>query len=106
MLPNYDNSLAPLPSGRAASNRSCPMRMQPSEKSLITAPIDLNVQVANLLAQRVPIETEQIGGADLVAPGRRQSGREQRHLDLLEDAVIEAGRRHTVWKTGKMRRQI
>src|ERR1700684_4201402 len=101
MLPNYDNSLASLPHRRAVSSPSRPMRIQPSEKPLVTAPVDLNVQVANLLPQRVPIEAEQIGGADLIAPGRRQRGGEQRHLDLLEDAVIEAGRRHPVWKTRK-----
>src|ERR1700731_837474 len=104
MLPNYDNSAAPLSSGRAVYARSCPSSEQPPATPLVAAPVDLNVQVANLLSQRVPIETEQIGGADLVAPGCRQSGREQRHLDLLEDAVIEAGRRHPVWKTRKMRR--
>src|SRR6202035_1167379 len=98
MLPNYDNSLASLPHRRGFQT-ICPMRMQPSEKPLVTAPVDLNVQIANLLPQRVPIEAEQIGGADLIAPGRRQRGGEQRHLDLLEDTVIEAGRRHPVWKT-------
>src|SRR6266478_9456005 len=58
--------------------------------SLIAAAIHLNVQVAYLLAQRVAIEPEQVGGADLIAPGCRQRRRQQRHFDFLEDAVIEA----------------
>ena len=46
--------------------------------------------------ERVAVEAEQVRGADLVAAGGGERGREQRHLDLLEDAVIEAGRRHAV----------
>src|ERR1700687_113810 len=72
-------------------------------KSLIAAPVNLNVQIANLLPQRVAVETQQVSGADLIAAGRRQRRREQRHLDLLEDAVIEPRRRHAVGKAGKMR---
>src|SRR5580700_46141 len=61
-------------------------------KPLVAAAVDLDVQVANLLSQRVAVEAEQVGGTDLVAPGRRQRGREQRNLDFLEDAMVEARR--------------
>src|SRR6266851_9970574 len=71
--------------------------------ALITAPVNLDVQVANLLPQRIAVEAEQVGGTDLVAPGRRQRRRQQRHLDFLQDPVIEARRRHAVGEPGKMR---
>jgi hypothetical protein len=40
-------------------------------KSSIATPVDLNVQIANLLPQRVAVEAQQIGRPDLIAPGRR-----------------------------------
>src|SRR5665647_3008041 len=98
MLPNYDNSTA-YP---AASTLSFP----PAAEPLITAAVDLDVQISDLLAQRVAIEAEQVRGANLVAPRRRQRGGEQRHLDFLEDAVVESRRRYPVGETRKVRRQI
>src|SRR5690348_778055 len=38
----------------------------------------LNVQVADLLAQRVPVDAQKIGGPDLVAAGGSERSREQR----------------------------
>ena len=49
-------------------------------KSLAAGPNHLDIQVVDLLAQRVAIETQQVGGAYLVAAGRRQCGRQQRIL--------------------------
>src|ERR1700686_253620 len=67
--------------------------------------IDLDFQVADLLAQRVAIDAKEIGGADLVAAGCRQCRRQQRSFDLAQDAVIEARRRQAVVKTGKILRE-
>src|ERR1700730_10735456 len=108
MLPNYDNSTA-----RPAADMRRPLQLSAQRvggteacgivKALVAAPIDLNVEIADFLPQRVAVEAEQIGGADLVAARRRQRRRQQRHLDFLEDAVIEARRRHAVGKAGKVR---
>src|SRR6476646_10503887 len=105
MLPNYDNSAAMLPSKCAIPSGVWPQADQRAvwRWSLIAAPINLDIQVAYLLAQRVAVEPEQVGGADLIASGRRKRCRQQRHLDFLEDPVIEAGRRHAIGEAGKMR---
>src|SRR5689334_24442485 len=73
---------------------------------LTPAPVDLDVEVADLLAQGIAVEAEQVGGANLVAAGGGERGRKQRDLDLLEDAVIEAGRRHAVRETREVRGEI
>ena len=49
---------------------------------------------------------EQVGGPDLVAAGRRQRRRQQRILDLAQDAVIEAGRRQLVAEAREIARQM
>src|ERR1700736_4781512 len=41
-----------------------------------TRPIDLDVEVADLLAQGIAVDAEEIGGADLVAARRGQRGGE------------------------------
>src|SRR3990170_890691 len=73
---------------------------------LAPAAVNLDIEIPYLLSQRVAVEAEQVGGTNLVAPRRRQRRGQQRHLDLLEDAVIEARRRHPVGEAGEMRRQI
>src|SRR5580700_5245775 len=67
--------------------------------------IDLDFQVADLLAQRIAIDAKEIGGADLIAAGCRRCRRQQRAFDLAKDAVIEARRRQAVVKTGKILRE-
>src|SRR5438067_4239415 len=62
----------------------------------------LDVEVADLLAQRVAVDAEQVGSADLVATGGGERGREQRVLDFAQNAVIEAGRRHAVGEAGEI----
>src|ERR1700744_5199535 len=103
MLPNCDNSAAHSQVKKTLSSRDASTQ---SEALLSPAAIDLNIEVPDLLAQRVAVQAQQVGGADLVAAGRGQRGREKRHLDLLEDAVIEAGRRHAVGEAGKVRGQV
>src|ERR1700726_5152045 len=94
MLPNYDNSAASL---------AAKMRIT---SDLSAAPVNLNIEITDLFAQRVAVEAEQIGGADLIAPCRRQCRRQQRHFDFLEDSVVEPRRRHAVGEAGKMRGQV
>jgi hypothetical protein len=57
-----------------------------------TAAVNLDVEVPDLLAERVAVEPQEVGSPNLVAAGGCESGREQRYLDLLEDAMIEARR--------------
>ena len=75
-------------------------------EALTPAAINLNVQVADLLSQRIAVEPEQVGGADLVPASCRECCGQQRNLDLLEDAVIEPGRRHAVGEAGEVRGQV
>src|SRR4051794_12346663 len=69
-------------------------------------PVDLDVEVADFLAQGVAVEAEQIRRPDLVAAGGGQRGGQQRHLDFAQDPMIQAGRRHAIGKARKMRRQV
>src|SRR6201986_257172 len=97
---------------RKSKMRCPPATLRPTSKvetvarRLPPAAIDLNVEVPDLLAQRVAVEPQEVGGADLVAAGCRECCGQERHLDLLEDAVIEAGRRHAVREAGEVRGQI
>src|SRR5689334_14387390 len=77
-----------------------------NEGVLAPAAIDLDIEVPDLLAQRVAVQAQQVGRADLVAAGRGERGRQQRHLDLLQDAMIEARRRQVVGETREVRGQI
>src|SRR5437016_3431267 len=96
MLPNCDNSAA----HPAAKVGSVPVFRHDLKAEIpsAAAAVDLNIEVADLLPQRVAVQAEQIGGADLIATGCRKRGGQQRHLDFLEDAVVEARRRHAVWE--------
>src|SRR5215216_1651099 len=107
MLPNYDNSTTIGPLKRSIPSRATRFHSGGKRaRSLAAAPVDLNVEIPDLLPQRVAVEAEQVGGADLVAARGRQRRGEQRHLDLLEDAVVEARRRHAVREAGEVRGQV
>src|SRR3954447_26314587 len=100
MLPNCDNSAAVRPGKRSIPSRLPPaLCIEGSDSLLPAASVHLNVEIPDLLAQRVAVEAEQVGRADLVAAGGGQRRGQQRHLDLLQDAVIKARRRHTVRET-------
>src|ERR1700730_2880258 len=73
---------------------------------LAAAAVDLNIEVPDFLPQRVAVQPEQVRSPNLIAARRGQCRREQRHLDLLQNAVIEARRRHAVGKSGEVRRQV
>src|SRR5499427_5289214 len=89
MLPNCDNSgarkVALWPIGTIKSN----------ERASAAAAEDLDIEIADFLAQRVAIDPEQIRRADLVAASGRKRHRQERMLDLPQHPVIEAGRRQT-----------
>src|SRR3954468_5309254 len=113
MLPNCDNSAAIQPLKRSIPSRSTRLYYEGKRdcegkrvRSLAAAPVDLNVEIPDLLPQRIAVEAEQVGRADLVATRGRQRRGEQRHLDLLEDAVVEPRRWHAVREAGEVRGQI
>ena len=51
---------------------------------LIIAPGDGDVQIADLRAQGVAVQAQDVGGLELVAAGGRQRPRDQRPLDLAD----------------------
>src|SRR5882724_1898486 len=105
MLPNCDDSTACPPEATLA----CMLRVRKTRdrrsnrQILIAASVNLDVEVANLLPQGVAVKAQQVGGANLIPPRRRQCRRQQGHFDFLEDPVIEARRRYPVRETRKMR---
>src|SRR3954451_24787849 len=52
----------------------------------------LQVEIFDLLAQGVAVETKDLGGADLVAARRGERGGEQRRFEIAQYAVVEANR--------------
>src|SRR5947208_14426335 len=107
MLPNCDNSTANRTANVIDSSRAA--RFYCGEKrwqSLAATPINLNVEVPDLLPQRIAVEAEQVGRTNLVAARGRQRRGQQRNFDLLEDAVVEARRRHAIREAGEVRRQV
>src|SRR4051794_5562174 len=98
MLPNCDNSAASL-AAKPTDPQPVPAPWR-DERFLAAAPIDLDIEVSDLLAQGIAVEPKQVGRADLVATGGSQCRREQRHFNLFQNAVIEPGRRHAVRKAG------
>src|ERR1043165_6606690 len=107
MLPNCDNSATIEPLKRSIPSRSTRFHCgRGARNPLAAAPVDLNVEIPDLLAQRVAVEAEQDGRTDLVAAGGRQRRSQQRYLDLLEDAMVQARRRHAVREAGEVRGQV
>src|SRR5262249_31134423 len=66
----------------------------------------LNVEVADLLAQRVAVDAEQVGSANLVAPRRGERRRHEGKLDLLQDPMVKAGRRYAVFEPREIAGQV
>src|SRR5580693_8555598 len=67
---------------------------------------NLDVEIADLLAQGVAVDAEKVGGPNLVAARGRQRHRQQRMLDLAQHPVIEAGRRQGVAEAREIRREV
>src|SRR5215204_1268868 len=76
--------------------RRCGASPSPLPGGSARAANDLEVEVADLLAQGVPIDAEELRRPDLVAAGGGERGADQRRLDLPQDPVIEPGRRQHV----------
>jgi len=72
----------------------------------IAAAVDLYFQVADFFAQRIPVETQKVSRPDLIASRSGQRRREQRHLDFLENPVVEPRRRNAIRKARKVGRQV
>src|SRR5215470_11672986 len=62
----------------------------------------LNLQVADLLAQSIAVDPQQVSGADLVAPGCRQGHGQQRMLNLPQDTVVEPRGRKALPEASKI----
>ena len=52
--------------------------------------------LADLLAKRIAVETEQFGGFDLVSPRRRERRRDQRSFHIAKHTIVEARRRKLI----------
>src|SRR5688572_13334996 len=67
---------------------------------------DLDVEIANLLAQGVPVEAEQFGGLDLIAARVAERGAHERQLQFAHEAMVEPGRRQSIAETSEISREI
>src|ERR1700690_1884018 len=72
----------------------------------IAAAIDLDIEVADLLAQGIAVDAQKVGSADRVAARRRQRRRQQRILDFTQDAMVEPRWRQSVLEAGKVSREM
>src|SRR5262249_41820681 len=67
---------------------------------------DLDVEVADFLAQSVAVDAQEVGGPDLVATGGRQGHGQERLLDFPQDTMVEAGRRQAVAEASEIGREV
>ena len=65
-----------------------------------------DVEVLDLLAQRIAIEPQKTGGAQLVPARRPQRQRQQRPLDLGNDTIVHAVGRQPIAVSGEHRLQM
>src|SRR5262245_39018482 len=82
---------APAPPGSSAS-AGRRRRARAARRSSILAPSWIDAELGELLAQRVAVDAEQRGGAQLVAARARHDRLEQRTLHALEQAAEQLGR--------------
>ena len=75
----------------------CPPLCCRSATGLFKASNHLDVQFANLFAERVSVQPQELGRLDLISTGRRQGQLHQRTLDLTDHAAVQAlGRKATL----------
>src|ERR1700742_2437525 len=67
---------------------------------------DLDVQIPDLLAQRVAIDAEQVGGANLIPAGCGECCRQERVFHLAQNAMVKPGRRQVIVKAREVTRQV
>src|SRR3989337_170945 len=65
----------------------------PTTRSGSRRPDHFEAQIADLLAQCVAVEAQEIGGADLVTPGRSERRGDQWRFDLAQHPGVEPGGR-------------
>src|ERR1700747_2801944 len=65
-----------------------------------------DIEVADLLAQGVAVDPQEVGGADLVAAGGRKGRGKQGIFDLSQEAMVEAGRRQRVVDPGEVAQEV
>src|SRR5919204_4401387 len=94
-----------LPCGRSAPQQESACKRNLKNGSAAAAE-DLDLEIADFLTQRIAIDPEQVRRADLVAACGRQRHREQRVLDLAQDAMVEPRRWQRVAEGGEVRRQV
>ena len=95
-------SPSPSPRPRSRSRTMLTLRfvVSPDDKASsgegrnsVATPIHLNIEIADLLAQGIAVDPQQIGGADLVATRGGKRRRQKRIFDLAQNPVIQPGRR-------------
>src|SRR2546423_1485667 len=69
-------------------------------------PKHLDIEVADLLAQRIAVDAKEVGGADLIAARGCQGRRQQRMPPPARHAMIGAGGRQVVAEAKKMGGQV
>src|SRR5262245_7150025 len=77
-----------------------------TDTDLPRAANDGYVELAYLLAQRVPIQPEQAGRANLVAARGLEGQLDQRPLDLAQDPAVKAARRQIILVRGEVVTQM
>src|SRR5688572_18055500 len=65
-----------------------------------------DVEVADFLAQRIAVQSEELRGLDLIASGRPKRDADQRCLDLPQHAVIQPRRRQAIAVLAEIARQM
>src|SRR5689334_18449070 len=95
--------------GNRAGSAGLPRRAEPvadcrrdDRSRLLQVAANLDVEFADLLAESVAVEAEELGGFELVAAGGPQAQQDQRPLDLAQHPVIEPSRRQTALMRGKI----
>src|SRR6185312_909554 len=73
---------------------------------LLGTAIDADAELANLLAQCVPVQSKQFRRLDLVAPGCRHRGQHERVFHFGQDALVEPGRRQIATKRREIALQV
>src|SRR5215472_8489835 len=86
--------------GARQGNRACPLTSShgvmarddaPRRAGLLHISGDVDVELADLFAQRVAVEAEELRRLELIPARRSQRNQDQRLLDFAQHAIIKAG---------------
>src|SRR5579883_111018 len=106
MLPDCDNSLALATAIRLTAMRASHRRRHPAASLPAGGAVDLDVQIADLLAQRIAVDPQKVRGADLIAPGGGERRGQKRRLHFAQDAMIKAARGQPLVEAGKIAGEV